>query len=322
MKPNVLVIHDDPIVARSWGASLRNRGFQVAIASDYGAVFDHEPFDVLVAARELGARTGFDLIAALAVERPEARAILVAPEPGVDDYRRALAVGARAVVAEPAGLEELQESIELACEPLPALPQRGRGRSFRWSGLAGRNSASQTTRELLGFLLARGIGPALRARIGTAAIEVLENAWEHAYFETPGPVHVQAQVTKREISVVIRDEGTGFDALAVSACAFDGCTESGLARAAALVEDLRIESDRNSGTCITLTFGTYGVAFDDDDRFDLSDHDWMPSELARRVHSGDIDDAVENIPPALAVVIGRLLSGPTRVFDAMRSLWG
>ena len=322
MKPSILVIHEDPIVARSWSASLRGCGFPVAIASEYAAVFDHEPFDVLITGRELGQRTGFDLVAAVAAERPESRAILVAADPDVADYRRALSVGARAIVAEPVAMDELQESIALACEPQPALPQRGNDRCFRWSGAAGTRNAAHATRELLGFLLARGIGPALRARIGTATVEIFENAWEHAYFESPGPVHIQARVAKREVTIAIRDEGTGFDALAVSACAFDGSTESGLARVAALVEDLRIETDTATGTNITLTFGTYGAAFDDDDRLDLSDHDWMPSELARRVHAGCIDDAVENVPPALAVVIGRLLSGSNQAFDAIRSLWG
>lgn len=322
MKPHVLVLHDDPIVARSWSASLRGRGFTVETVADSGSVFDHPEFDVLVTGREVGRRTGFDLVAALATERPTARAILVAAQPTEDDYRRALAVGVRAIVAEPVRLDELARSIELAVEPRAPLPQQASARTFRWSGDACPSGLKQAVREVLGFLLARGVGPTLRARIGTATLEVLENVWEHAYFEQPGPLAVEARVGRREIVVRIEDEGTGFDALAVTATAFNGEAESGLARVAALVEDLQVETEAGRGTSIALKFGAYGAGFDDSDRFDLSDYDYLPSELARRVHAGEIDASVTNVPPALAVVIGRLLSGPNQALDAMRSLWG
>jgi len=322
MKPRVLVVHGDPTVARSLSAALRGRGFDASGTGDFARALEHDAFDVLVAARELGRRTGFDLIAEVAAEHPAARAVVVAREPDVDDYERALAVGARAVVADPVALDELQRSIEVAFEPLPALPRARRDRRFRWSGSAGPRDSARAVRELLGFLLARGLGPTLRARIGSAATEALENAWEHGYFERPGPIHVEATVDSRDVVVEIRDQGTGFDVLAVTATAFNGRSESGLARAAAMAEDLRLESTPASGTSLTLTFGRYGAGFDDSDLLDLSDADYLPTELARRVHSGRIDDSVMNVPPALAVVIGRLLSGPNQVLDAMRALWG
>ena len=122
--------------------------------------------------------------------------------------------------------------------------------------------------------------------------------------------------------------GSGFDAVAgwidsaPSLSPGPQAVPPGLARAASLAEDLRVESD-GRGTRVRMRFSGSPSAFDEDTA-DLSDLDFLvPAETKRlllAVLSGE-PAGFTNLSPALAVAVGRLLSGPSPSQAAQAALW-
>ena len=99
---------------------------------------------------------------------------------------------------------------------------------------------------------------------------------------------------------------------------------SGLARAAALAEELRLESAPGRGARVTMRFAAYRVRFDECDEIDLSDLDWLTPGMSRRVLESlrcDDPDVLFNLSPAMAVTVGRMLSGPTPEQSVQMALW-
>jgi anti-sigma regulatory factor (Ser/Thr protein kinase) len=161
-----------------------------------------------------------------------------------------------------------------------------------------------------------GVGPATRARIGSAIAEIVENACTHGYAGGEGTIELAARFERADLLITIRDAGCGFDATLNNT---DPTAETrGIARARALAEEIGIESTPGVGTRVELVFRTSHVGFDENGAVDLSDHDFFTPELARRVLEAlelDPRGQVFELSPALAVVVGRLLSAQVGMPD-------
>ena len=318
----VLVAEPDALAAQSIAAYLAQRGYEVALVASGAAVLDHATPDALIVQVELPDRSGFELCAELSARAALPWTALVAARPSIDAYRSALRSGVRELLEAPVRLEELERALRAGI-PSSRRAQDAQRRAFARTYDAHPRSIPGALRDLLAFALRGGLGPTVRARIGSAAAEVLENAWEHGYARLGGPVHVSASFEDREFVVEIEDEGVGCDGQWTAAHALESPRDSGIARAGALAEDMRIESRPGVGARVRLAFASYRVDFDDPaGGLDLSEWDYLAPEFARRL---DIELAAGagslQLSPALAVVVGRLLSGPPPLVRAMRALW-
>ncbi len=190
-------------------------------------------------------------------------------------------------------------------------------------------STSATTsvraaRAVAAFALETGIGPSCRARIGGAVVEVVDNSFRRAYLDRSGIVRVSAWRDGGDLRVRIVDEGIGFDVSRLDEELLGTPLHSGLSRAISLCEGLTIESEVGRGTRVDMRFTTTFVAFDEEHGVDLSDHDFLTPDAARRVlHTLRRAETshVHLLSPALAVVVGRLLAGPETRALAERALW-
>ncbi len=182
----------------------------------------------------------------------------------------------------------------------------------------------RAARAVAAFALENGIGPACRARIGGAVVEVVDNSFRRAYPDRSGIVRVTAWRDGRDLRVRILDEGVGFDVSRLDEDLLAAPLHSGLSRAISLCEALTIESQAGRGTRVDMRFTVTFVAFDEGHDVDLCDHDFLTPDVARRVlHALRRHETahVHLLSPALAVVVGRLLSGPEPRVLAERALW-
>ena len=178
---------------------------------------------------------------------------------------------------------------------------------------ASQRACIRGTRAISAWALMLGIGPACRARIASACAEVLDNAARHAYPETGGELSLSVSRHERELRVTIEDRGVGMTRLPDLESAVRSATPAGLTRAASLCETIELESTPGTGTTVRMSFCIYQVFFEEEDRVDLSDLDYLPSATARtlleRIHRDGGHDAFF-LSPALATTVGRLLIGP------------
>jgi anti-sigma regulatory factor (Ser/Thr protein kinase) len=301
---DVLIALPDEGTANAAAAALRRRGHRVFVAIAPDGSLAAAGDDVLVC--DLA---GLELLRARGQSAP---AVLVDLEATPESFRRAVRLGARDVLTRPFLLSDLVASVESSPAALmSAAPNRD---LLRCTFEAEPDSIEGSLRELAAFLVGRAVCPSTRTRALSACAEVLDNVVHHAFAKAgSGRGTLEAELDTRELKVTIHDAGVGFDATTLT---LDGRTvparNSGLGRAAALCEDLRVESAASRGTRVSLTFTAYRVEFDEDDTIDLSELDWLSPGLARRVLAsimGDSQEPLYNLSPALAVTVGRLLTG-------------
>jgi hypothetical protein len=186
------------------------------------------------------------------------------------------------------------------------------------------NLPTRSARSVVAFALEAGFGPACRARIGGAVAEVVDNAVRRGYPSASGTIRIQAEVQGRELVVTVSDQGIGFDTELLDDELLARPLYSGLARASALSDGLALDSMLGAGTTVVLRFAAASAAFDDDGTVDLTDHDFLAPDTARRVlHTlrRHETSSTHQLSPALAVVVGRLLAGPEPRALVERSLW-
>jgi hypothetical protein len=127
-----------------------------------------------------------------------------------------------------------------------------------------------------------------------------------------------------DLHVRVEDHGVGFDVSRLDEDLLATPLHSGLSRAISLCEDLRIESELGRGTCVHMRFTATFLAFDEGRVLDLADHDFLMPDAARRLlHALRRPETahLHQLSPALAVVAGRLLSGPEPRSLVERALW-
>jgi anti-sigma regulatory factor (Ser/Thr protein kinase) len=198
-------------------------------------------------------------------------------------------------------------------------------RTYRRIYEASEEAIEDGPRDLAAYALRCGISPATRSRIATACAEAIDNVVRHAYGVEGGEVLISAGIDGRDLCVTVHDEGMGFDPVLAGLDELHDSRDGGLARCAALSEDLQVESSIGGGTDVLLRFSAYRVHFDEERHVDLSELDFLCPRTSRRVLetlelAGNED--LFHLSPALAVTVGRLLAGPGErrtVRSALRS---
>lgn len=318
----ILVVDDEAPIAAAIVAVLERRGHDVRSAASAEAALKLEAPDVLICELSLPRVSGLDLLARLHTRGARPHTVFVTARPTVNDCRRALLMGASEYLVKPFRLEELVRAAEAGSRPEVRGPAREK---FDRVYDVAPSCADQIVRDVLAQALARGVGPSCRARIGSACSEIVDNARRHGYAHGRGPIRVAADFDERELILRIHDQGFGFDPLIVEQggaggqVAEAGCLanplKNGLARAMALSEDLIIVTAPGKGTEITLRFSIHRAELGDEGTIDLTELDWFAPDVSRRVlHALKKYDTSDlfHLSPALAVVVGRLLTGPDR----------
>ncbi len=270
----------------------------------------HASVDVIVA--EFGSACdpsldGLEVLESLRAIGHNPACILIDSEANDRDYTRALSLGVDAILERPIHPETLIHAVEQARE-------QGSEMETEFAELslfvdpdpaAGENAA----REILGWCLRCEITPATRARIGSAIAEVVQNAARHG----DTGIDIDCEMRFDELHVTVRDTGCGFDAASFFASPSFSCS-TGLGRAHALCDHMKVVSEGGRGTEVAMRFRVSSVEFDDEERIDLSDLDFFVPATSKELLStlSDQPDAPIILSPALAVVVGRLLMGPGR----------
>ena len=307
---DILIVEDEVVIARAMASALESRGHAVRIAGSAEQALAQPRPDVLIADMQLGGLSGIDLLIEYRRQGISPRTVFVTGNPTLEACREAFRQGASEFLSKPFRLEELIQAVEKredvssarfeAC--YPAVPE----------------TVERASRELAAFALRHRVGPTCRARLATAVAEVVQNATEHAYPYTSGEVWIDATIDQREVIIRVHDQGVGFNGQLVADSHLTNANRDGLARAASLAEGIQLESQPGQGASITLRFGAYYVDYDEAESVDLSELDFFTPDTAQQVLQTlqvEGGESFFQVSPALAVVIGRLLSGPdpTRV---------
>lgn len=319
----ILLADRDRAAMQTIASLLRRRGHQVVV-TDSAEEAQRCNAEVLVCDLQLEGGNAFGVLEQLLHQANAPRVILVAERPNSEDCRRAQQLGALEVLAKPFRMVELVRAIEMPSAPLPKHNKLEAGALLQRHYRSMPGAEIQAARDVLALALRTGIGPASRARIGSAIAEIVDNARRHGYRDNAGVIEVNARLEQSNLIVTVRDTGCGFDASQLDASGLHDTHVHGIARARALAEELAIESSPSTGTRVELIFRTSHVAFEEVGPIDLSDHDFLSPELAERVLEAvrlNPRDQLFELSPALAVVVGRLLSSGSSRERIERELW-
>lgn len=323
---SILVVEGQHTAGQAIAGLLRRRGHEVRLVTSAEDALAAAPADVLVSDLDLPGASGLELLTELRRRGSAARTVFVGVRPSFEESRRALELGAIELLAKPFRLAELVRAVETESGTPAPLPSSARKADARFDQTypALPTSVELGARELVAYALRCGISPAARARIGSAASELIDNAFRHGYGRGRGSIRVEGQLDGGDFSVRVSDEGIGFDALVLEACGLHDTLRHGLARARALSEELQIESRPGGGTRVLLVFRASRVAFEEEGGIDLSELDFIGPDLSRRMlhalREGQDADPFQ-LSPALAVVVGRLLAGPDPRSSIETALW-
>jgi CheY-like chemotaxis protein len=292
----VLVVEREPSVARVICDALERRGHEVAVVASATEALKRPCPQVLVTRLDLGEPSGFDLMAEFQRRPAPPRTIVFSPSPTKAQCRRAFSLGASEFLAQPFRLDDLIASVEASTARPAAV--------FEQTYCAAQGAIEACPRELAAFALRCTVSPTARARIATAAAELVENCVRHAYGAEGGLVEVRAVIDDRECVLTVTDRGRGFGSGEEAREALD--------RVRCLADSTEIDSRPGQGCTVTARFGASRVDFDDGRSVDLSEFDYLAPDTVREVlRSIEVDDLGEifQLSPAIAVVIGRLLNG-------------
>jgi len=317
----ILIVEGQHTAGQAMAGLLRRRGHEVRLVASAEDALACAQLDVLVSDLDLPGASGLELLQELRRRGSPPRTVFVGARPSFEVTRRALELGASELLAKPFRLAELVRAVETDARPTPSAPAP---MAFERSYASVPASVELAARELTAYAMACGVGPAARARIGSAASEVIDNARRHGYHRAAGRIRVEGRLDGRDFHVRVSDEGIGFDAAALDAADLHDTLRHGLARARALAEELEIESRPEGGTRVLLVFRASRVAFEDENGIDLSELDFLGPELSRRILLTLREDKPQDsfqLSPALAVVVGRLLAGPDPRSSIEQALW-
>lgn len=319
----VLVV--DPQVERAaqWTRALEAAGAQVTRVADVAGALRAPLCSRAVIAWDLPDGTGLDLLGELLARDGRLRAVLLADQPDHAATRAAWHAGA---------LDLCPSDESPAATTARLLADDGRQEHRATHQLfieVDRVGEEQGLRELGALAMRSGFTPAARARLLTAAAEALANARAHAYPTGTGSIQLSTSLERGSLRVRVEDRGRGCDAataeLSSTAAALPGRTSpGGLARMRALCEGFQFESKPGRGTAVELVVRDHGAALDMGKGTDLSDHDYLTAAQSRRLlgalAAGGSADRL-SLPPALAVLAGRLLACTSNDRRARRALW-
>ena len=113
MSPSILLVEDDPSIAKLLEIYLKN-DFDIQQASTAQAAIEtitQSPFDIVVLDITLGDRPGWDVLAFLRREYPSVQTIVMTGQAGPEVERKALEMGAQAVLHKPITPAEVKTAI-------------------------------------------------------------------------------------------------------------------------------------------------------------------------------------------------------------------
>jgi len=113
MSPSVLLVEDDPSIARLLEIYLKS-DFDIQQASTVQAAIEtitQSPFDIVVLDVTLGNRSGWDVLTFLRKEYPSVQTIVMTGQAGPDIKQKALEMGAQAVLHKPITPAEVKNAI-------------------------------------------------------------------------------------------------------------------------------------------------------------------------------------------------------------------
>jgi len=299
----VLVVTGEQAVGRALASALRARAFDVRAVDCAEAALSLSAPDVLVSHVALEGLGGFELLEELQRRGARPRAIFLCDRPTVEQCRRALRLGASELLPKPFALADLIAAVE-APRQVPAPEENG----FERVASAEVEEIDLALRALLAFLVRQGVQPTARARVAGACSELLDNVQRHAYGDERGTFRLSVELVGDDLALYVEDDGRGFEPGAGSA----GGAPAGLARAASLAEQFGVESRPGRGTRVRARFRIWSARFDDTGTVDLSELDYLAPGIARRVLAQLEESALDEtlvLSPALAVAVGRMLSG-------------
>jgi anti-sigma regulatory factor (Ser/Thr protein kinase) len=313
----VLVVEPERAIASSLCAALERRGHRTLLVADTDDALERETPDVLICGVGASDEARYSLLEEYGRRGRKPRSILVLSDPNTLSFSRARELGVEDVFARPFRLADIMNSVERMSDASASNTSPSFS-SFTRSYPSEEETVDRAARDLAAFALRCGVGPSARARLATAVAEVVQNSTQHAYPTGGGMLEVEARLEERDIWVSLRDSGKGFD---VSEESEEG---GGLDRAASLVEGLDITSSAGEGAEVTLRVSIFRADFDEGDQVDLSEFDFFTPNTSEQVLSvvrEEQGSSYLDLSPALAVVLGRLLSGPSQRAAASVSLW-
>ena len=313
----VLVVEPERAIASSLCAALDRRGHRALLVAEASDALEHEAPDVLICGVGPDDEDRYELLEEYGRRGSQPRSILVLTDPSALSFSRARELGVEDVFARPFRLTDIMESVERinGASSSSGTPSFS---TFTRSYPSGRDSVDRAARDIAAFALRCAVGPTPRARLATAVAELAQNCVQHAYPTGGGIFEVAARLEERDVWVSLRDSGQGFDTSSAHG------ESGGIDRAASLVEGLDITSTIGEGTEVTLRASIFKADFDDGHQVDLSELDFFTPETSEQVLNVVRDEqggSYLDLSPALAVVLGRLLSGPSQRAAASVSLW-
>lgn len=314
---SVLVVESEPAIAGALCAALERRGHQTRVVSDTEVALEQETPDVLICGVHAAGESEYGLLEEFTRRGRQPRSILLLSDPNTLSFRRARELGVEDVLARPFRLAELMNSVERISESNAASDAPAFS-SYSKSYPCDEEAVQRCSRDLAAFAMRCAVSPSARARLATAAGELAENVVNHAYPTGGGMLEIDVRLEERDVWVCVRDSGVGFD---IHADREDG---SGLDRASALSEGLDVISTPGTGTEANLRVTIFRSDFDNGDQVDLTELDFFTPNTSRKVlglvREQDASSYLD-LSPSLAVVVGRLLSGPSHRATLQASLW-
>ena len=286
-------------VARSCGITVENAdsGEELLVGA---------PWDLVIVDAQLpGQWSGLGLLEALHVGSEVPAAILVGEELDFSGMRRALQLGVREFLPRPFTVDGLFTSLSGTVEQLTA------GRDTLVRTLAAvRESTDRGARALAAFLLNQGVSPSQRARIVSAAAEVLYAvSRENEHLDPSMRIGLKAARQEDWVRLEITAQGLDLALLAEVPPALPGfpTLENELSRATKLSETLRVHATP-TGSRAVLTFRLDPVRFAEE-HAELAELDYLHPETSRAWLPRLLREAKHDpLPPTLTSTFGRLLA--------------
>lgn len=116
-KRSVLIVDDDPMLARAVRRLLTGAGYEVTVAADGSAALEaiqRQPFDVIVSDIQMPGMTGVDLLRGVRAHDLDVPVILMTGAPSVDTAMEAVSLGALQYLPKPTPNEVLLDAVERA----------------------------------------------------------------------------------------------------------------------------------------------------------------------------------------------------------------
>jgi DNA-binding response OmpR family regulator len=217
----ILIVEDNPAGRRLLSLMLAEGPYTIEEAPDADAaleILERETIHLVITDVNLPGQSGLELLEHVRTHHPRLPVILITADPRLEIAVQALRLGATNFIQKPFSVEEITEIVRKSLRP--------------WAINAGKRSFIPEMKKRLCMILhssnaiidpvfyhiyddALSLGfpePVLRLNVYLTLNEALANAVRHGNKNDPEKqVRVEAELTADEVSILITDEGEGFD---------------------------------------------------------------------------------------------------------------